>query len=253
MVAYTAPLPLCLFALGGGLVDVRASAALAQSISRLPPRSQNLVPLRFLLLPNSCASFPRYICALFLSSSSSPTTLSTLHRTRPHPTRQCLQKVKWSHRNGTACIIISPTRELSLQTYGVLRDVIEAGNMKQSHGLLIGGANRRGVFLVRVWIQQGSRVRLRCRRLGLFRVAWSASDACGKYDIRPSPPPSHRPLQHTFSSVVPGSGYVSVDSLNDVFFLFLSSGPAISRNPVIAPLSNPRTRVHARVLQEVSS
>ncbi|CAM9202843.1 unnamed protein product, partial [Hapterophycus canaliculatus] len=57
--------------------------------------------------------------------------------------RQCLHKVKWSHRNGTACIIISPTRELSLQTYGVLRDVIEAGNMKQTHGLLIGGANRR--------------------------------------------------------------------------------------------------------------
>ncbi|CAN0023523.1 unnamed protein product, partial [Scytosiphon promiscuus] len=55
----------------------------------------------------------------------------------------CLHKVKWSHRNGTACIIISPTRELSLQTYGVLRDVIEAGKMKQTHGLLIGGANRR--------------------------------------------------------------------------------------------------------------
>eukprot|EP00752_Nemacystus_decipiens_P003785 g3485.t1 len=59
------------------------------------------------------------------------------------PVLECLHKVKWSHRNGTACIIISPTRELSLQTYGVLRDVIEAGNMKQSHGLLIGGANRR--------------------------------------------------------------------------------------------------------------
>lgn len=68
----------------------------------------------------------------------------------PHPTWQCLHKVKWSHRNGTACIIISPTRELSLQTYGVLRDVIEAGNIKQSHGLLIGGANRRGSFVLRL-------------------------------------------------------------------------------------------------------
>ncbi|CAN0154004.1 unnamed protein product, partial [Ectocarpus fasciculatus] len=59
------------------------------------------------------------------------------------PVLECLHKVKWSHRNGTACIIISPTRELSLQTYGVLRDVIENGNLKQTHGLLIGGANRR--------------------------------------------------------------------------------------------------------------
>ncbi|CAM9276386.1 unnamed protein product [Sphacelaria rigidula] len=59
------------------------------------------------------------------------------------PVLELLHKVKWSHRNGTACIIISPTRELSLQTYGVLRDVVEAGNMKQTHGLLIGGANRR--------------------------------------------------------------------------------------------------------------
>lgn len=59
---------------------------------------------------------------------------------------QTLHKVKWSHRNGTACIIISPTRELSLQTYGVLRDFVEAGNMKQTHGLLIGGANRRGII-----------------------------------------------------------------------------------------------------------
>ncbi|CAM9259017.1 unnamed protein product [Pylaiella littoralis] len=59
------------------------------------------------------------------------------------PVLECLHKVKWSHRNGTACIIISPTRELSLQTYGVLRDVVEAGKIKQTHGLLIGGANRR--------------------------------------------------------------------------------------------------------------
>ncbi|CAM9460417.1 unnamed protein product, partial [Choristocarpus tenellus] len=58
-----------------------------------------------------------------------------------------LHKVKWPNRNGTGCIIISPTRELSLQTYGVLRDVIEAGGMSQTHGLLIGGANRRGEII----------------------------------------------------------------------------------------------------------
>ena len=84
---------------------------------------------------------------MYLIPPCPPTTRTPASSPLFHPTRQCLHKVKWSHRNGTACIIISPTRELSLQTYGVLRDVIEAGNMKQSHGLLIGGANRRGAFL----------------------------------------------------------------------------------------------------------
>lgn len=38
-------------------------------------------------------------------------------------------------------IIISPTRELSLQTYGVVRDLLKYHS--QTHGLVIGGANRK--------------------------------------------------------------------------------------------------------------
>eukprot|EP00953_Heterococcus_sp_UTEX-ZZ885_P040914 20904-Heterococcus_DN1.PRE.1 len=59
------------------------------------------------------------------------------------PVLELLHKVKWSHRQGTACVVISPTRELSLQTYGVLRDLCEHGRHTHTHGLLIGGANRR--------------------------------------------------------------------------------------------------------------
>ena len=59
------------------------------------------------------------------------------------PTLELLNKVKWSGRNGTGAIIISPTRELSLQIYGVLRDICDAGKHQQTHGLVIGGANRK--------------------------------------------------------------------------------------------------------------
>ena len=42
---------------------------------------------------------------------------------------------------GTGIIIISPTRELSLQTYGVATELLQYHN--HSHGIIMGGANRR--------------------------------------------------------------------------------------------------------------
>ena len=42
---------------------------------------------------------------------------------------------------GTGIIIISPTRELSLQTYGVVTELLQYHN--HSHGIIMGGANRR--------------------------------------------------------------------------------------------------------------
>ena len=38
-------------------------------------------------------------------------------------------------------IIISPTRELSLQTFGVVTDLIKYHN--QTYGIIMGGANRK--------------------------------------------------------------------------------------------------------------
>ena len=59
------------------------------------------------------------------------------------PTIELLSKVQFTARNGTGAIVISPTRELSLQTYGVLRDLCSHSGHTQTHGLIIGGANRR--------------------------------------------------------------------------------------------------------------
>lgn len=42
---------------------------------------------------------------------------------------------------GTGCIIISPTRELSMQTFGVLKELMKYHN--HTYGLIMGGANRQ--------------------------------------------------------------------------------------------------------------
>ena len=42
---------------------------------------------------------------------------------------------------GTGVVIISPTRELSLQTYGVATELLQ--HHHHTHGIVMGGANRR--------------------------------------------------------------------------------------------------------------
>jgi len=59
------------------------------------------------------------------------------------PIIDILVKVQFTRKQGTGAIIISPTRELSLQIYGVLRDIMDNAGFPQTHGLVIGGANRR--------------------------------------------------------------------------------------------------------------
>ena len=44
-------------------------------------------------------------------------------------------------RNGTGVIVVSPTRELALQIFGVARELM--ANHSQTYGILMGGANRR--------------------------------------------------------------------------------------------------------------
>ena len=48
-------------------------------------------------------------------------------------------------RNGTGVIIISPTRELSMQTFGVLKELMKYH--KQTYGLIMGGTNRQAEAL----------------------------------------------------------------------------------------------------------
>ncbi|TDH68716.1 hypothetical protein CCR75_009175 [Bremia lactucae] len=57
------------------------------------------------------------------------------------PAIELLHKVRFTARKGTGCIVISPTRELALQIYGVVRDICKYHS--QTHGIVMGGANRR--------------------------------------------------------------------------------------------------------------
>eukprot|EP00316_Scyphosphaera_apsteinii_P023121 CAMPEP_0119304746 /NCGR_PEP_ID=MMETSP1333-20130426/5888_1 /TAXON_ID=418940 /ORGANISM="Scyphosphaera apsteinii, Strain RCC1455" /LENGTH=603 /DNA_ID=CAMNT_0007307679 /DNA_START=17 /DNA_END=1829 /DNA_ORIENTATION=- len=57
------------------------------------------------------------------------------------PAVELLARARWLPRNGTGMICVSPTRELALQIYGVLREL--CAYHRQTHGLVIGGANRR--------------------------------------------------------------------------------------------------------------
>eukprot|EP00252_Welwitschia_mirabilis_P014134 TRINITY_DN31175_c0_g1_i1.p1 TRINITY_DN31175_c0_g1~~TRINITY_DN31175_c0_g1_i1.p1 ORF type:complete len:653 (-),score=137.72 TRINITY_DN31175_c0_g1_i1:475-2433(-) len=57
------------------------------------------------------------------------------------PAVELLYHTGFSYRNGTGVIIISPTRELAMQIYGVAKDLMKYH--KQTHGLVIGGAARR--------------------------------------------------------------------------------------------------------------
>jgi len=59
------------------------------------------------------------------------------------PIIELLINVQFTRKQGTGAIVISPTRELSLQIYGVLRDLMEKARYTQTHGLIMGGSNRK--------------------------------------------------------------------------------------------------------------
>lgn len=57
------------------------------------------------------------------------------------PAVELIYKLKFMPRNGTGCIVISPTRELAMQTFGVLKELMKYHH--HTYGLLMGGANRQ--------------------------------------------------------------------------------------------------------------
>ena len=59
------------------------------------------------------------------------------------PVVELLHNAKFGSRNGTGAIVITPTRELAMQIYGVCKDLCTSGKHHQTYGLIIGGANRR--------------------------------------------------------------------------------------------------------------
>ncbi|KAJ5109194.1 ATP-dependent RNA helicase has1 [Penicillium angulare] len=57
------------------------------------------------------------------------------------PAIEMLAALRFKPRNGTGALIISPTRELALQIFGVARELMT--HHSQTYGIVIGGANRR--------------------------------------------------------------------------------------------------------------
>ncbi|RPD63175.1 DEAD-domain-containing protein [Lentinus tigrinus ALCF2SS1-7] len=58
------------------------------------------------------------------------------------PAIELLHRLKFKPRNGTGIIIISPTRELALQIFGVAKELM--AHHSQTFGIIMGGANRKG-------------------------------------------------------------------------------------------------------------
>lgn len=57
------------------------------------------------------------------------------------PAVEMLSQLRFKPRNGTGVIVVTPTRELALQIFGVARELMEPHS--QTFGIVIGGANRR--------------------------------------------------------------------------------------------------------------
>ena len=57
------------------------------------------------------------------------------------PAIELLHRLKFKPINGTGIIVVTPTRELALQIFGVVRDLMKYHS--QTFGIVIGGANRR--------------------------------------------------------------------------------------------------------------
>jgi ATP-dependent RNA helicase DDX18/HAS1 len=57
------------------------------------------------------------------------------------PAVEMLTSLRFKPRNGTGAIVVSPTRELALQIFGVARELM--AHHSQTYGIVIGGANRR--------------------------------------------------------------------------------------------------------------
>ncbi|CAG7845922.1 ATP-dependent RNA helicase HAS1 [Serendipita indica DSM 11827] len=57
------------------------------------------------------------------------------------PSVELLCRLKFKPRNGTGIIVVSPTRELALQIFGVAKELME--HHSQTLGIVMGGANRK--------------------------------------------------------------------------------------------------------------
>ena len=79
-----------------------------------------------------------------LGAAKLSSSLELMYRTGSGKTLafvELLSRLKFKQRQGTGAIIIAPTRELVLQTFGVVSALATAHNL--THGLIMGGSNRK--------------------------------------------------------------------------------------------------------------
>lgn len=57
------------------------------------------------------------------------------------PSVEMLSQLRFKPANGTGVVIVSPTRELALQIFGVVKDLMQGHS--QTFGIVMGGANRK--------------------------------------------------------------------------------------------------------------
>ncbi|CEH18846.1 atp-dependent rna helicase has1 [Ceraceosorus bombacis] len=59
------------------------------------------------------------------------------------PSIEMLARLRFKPRNGTGAVVISPTRELALQIFGVAKELMSIAGYSQTIGIIMGGANRK--------------------------------------------------------------------------------------------------------------
>jgi len=123
--------------LGVGILSDRSFSSLASAVSE--PTLKGIEEMGFTMMTEIQAqTIPHLLEGRDLvgaAKTGSGKTLSFLL-----PCVELVYKLKFMPRNGTGVIIISPTRELSMQTFGVLRELLK--HHYHTYGLIMGGANR---------------------------------------------------------------------------------------------------------------
>jgi len=123
--------------LGMGILSDKSFAGLAPSVSEAS--LQGVADMGFTTMTEiQAATIPHLLEGRDLvgaAKTGSGKTLAFLV-----PAVELVYKLKFMPRNGTGIIIISPTRELSMQTFGVLRELLK--HHYHTYGLIMGGANR---------------------------------------------------------------------------------------------------------------
>lgn len=86
-------------------------------------------------------SFARLCCVCFSDLLASAKTGSGKTLAFLIPVVELMYKLRFMPRNGTGAIIISPTRELAMQTYSVLKELLAFHH--HTYGLIMGGTGRQ--------------------------------------------------------------------------------------------------------------